>query len=112
VVAALVEGNSINAVVRLTGVAKHTVLNLLRELGCASADYHHKHVRNLRVRRLQCDETRAFVGAKKKNEPKTIYAIYWADAASSRETSTRGTLAVIRVPLPGAETIANWPWAR
>ena len=51
----------------MTGVAKHTVLNLLRDLGCASAEYHHRNVRSLRVRRLQCDEIWAFVGAKKKN---------------------------------------------
>lgn len=67
VVAALVEGNSINATVRMTGVAKHTVLNLLRDLGCAVAAYHHKHVRNLKVRRLQCDEIWSFVYAKQKN---------------------------------------------
>ena len=59
VVSALVEGNSINAIVRMTGVAKHTVLNLLRDLGCASAEYHHRNVRNLRVRRLQCGAARA-----------------------------------------------------
>jgi len=35
VVLALVEGNSINAILRITGVAKHAVLNLLRNLGCA-----------------------------------------------------------------------------
>jgi hypothetical protein len=34
VIAALVEGTSINATCRMTGVAKHTVLNLLRDLGC------------------------------------------------------------------------------
>jgi hypothetical protein len=39
-----------------TGVAKHTVLNLLRDLGCAAAKYHHLHVRGLRLRNLQCDE--------------------------------------------------------
>jgi IS1 family transposase len=66
VVSALVEGNSINAIVRMTGVARHTVLNLLRDLGCAWAEYHHRNVRGLRVRRLQCDEIWAFVGAKKK----------------------------------------------
>jgi hypothetical protein len=33
VVSALVEGVSINATCRMTGVAKHTVLNLLRDLG-------------------------------------------------------------------------------
>jgi hypothetical protein len=56
VVAALVEGVSINATCRLTGVAKHTVLKLLKDIGCACATYHDAHVRNLRVRRIQCDE--------------------------------------------------------
>src|SRR5438270_9195876 len=67
VVAALVEGNSINATCRMTGVAKHTVLKLLGDLGCAAASYHDDHVRNLRVRRVQCDEIWAFVYAKQKN---------------------------------------------
>jgi len=44
VVAALVEGNSINATCRMTGVAKHTVLKLLKDLGCACAAYHDEHV--------------------------------------------------------------------
>jgi hypothetical protein len=56
VTAALVEGTPINATCRMAGVAKHTVLNLLRDMGCAAAAYHHHHVRGLRVRRLQCDE--------------------------------------------------------
>jgi len=67
VVAALVEGTSINATCRMTGVAKHTVLKLLKDLGCAAASYHDDHVRNLRVRRVQCDEIWAFVYAKQKN---------------------------------------------
>jgi IS1 family transposase len=67
VIAALVEGVSINATCRLTGVAKHTVLNLLRDLGCAAAEYHNRVVRNLKVRRVQCDEIWAFVYAKQKN---------------------------------------------
>ena len=53
VLSALVEGVSINATCRMTGAAKHTVLNLLRDLGCAAAEYHHRNVRGLRVRRLQ-----------------------------------------------------------
>ena len=67
VVAALVEGTSINAASRITGVAKHTILNLLRDLGCACAHYHHEHVRNLRVRHVQCDEIWSFVYSKQKN---------------------------------------------
>jgi IS1 family transposase len=67
VIAALVEGSSINSIVRMTGVAKHTILKLLEDMGCACASYHHFNVRGLRVRRLQCDEIWAFVGAKQKN---------------------------------------------
>jgi len=79
VVSALVEGNSIDSIVRMTGTAKHTVLNLLRDLGCACAEYHHRNVRNLRVRRLQCDEIWSFVGAKKKNVTPDKAADGWGD---------------------------------
>lgn len=67
VVRCLCEGNSIRSTVRITGVAKNTVVKLLCEMGCACADYHHRNVRNVVVRRLQCDEIWSFVGAKKKN---------------------------------------------
>jgi IS1 family transposase len=67
VIAALVEGVSINAITRMTGVAKHTILNLLKDLGCACAEYHNAAVRNLKVRRVQCDEIWSFVYAKQKN---------------------------------------------
>jgi IS1 family transposase len=67
VIAALVEGVSINATSRMTGVAKHTILRLLRNIGCACAAFHNAHVRNLRVRRVQADEIWAFVYGKDKN---------------------------------------------
>jgi IS1 family transposase len=67
VVAALVEGVSINATCRMTGVAKHTVLKLLKDMGCACAAFHNAHVRSLRVRRIQADEIWAFVYGKDKN---------------------------------------------
>ena len=51
----------------ITGVAKHTVLRLLKDIGCACAEYHEKNVRNLVVRRVQCDEIWSFVYAKQKN---------------------------------------------
>src|ERR1700675_2667995 len=79
VIAALVEGTSINATCRMTGVAKHTVLNLLRDLGCAAAAYHHYNVRGLRVRQLQCDEIWSFVGAKRKNVSPEKRAEGWGD---------------------------------
>lgn len=67
VVRCLCEGNSIQSTVRITGVAKNTVVKLLCDMGCACTDYHYRSVRNLTVRRLQCDEIWSFVDAKKKN---------------------------------------------
>jgi IS1 family transposase len=67
VIAALIEGNSINATCRMLGVGKHTVLRLLEDAGCACAAFHDSNVRNIRVRRIQCDEIWAFVYAKQKN---------------------------------------------
>lgn len=56
VIAALVEGNSISSTVRMTGVSKVTILKLLAVLGPACADYQDRVFRNLKCRRIQCDE--------------------------------------------------------
>jgi len=63
----------------MTGAAKNTVINLLANMGCACADYHHRHVRDLKVRRLQCDEIWSFVGAKKKNVTPEQEKAGWGD---------------------------------
>ena len=63
----LIEGNSVRAITRMTGVSINTVTKLLVNVATASMEYHDKHIRNLRVRRLQCDEIWCFVGAKNKN---------------------------------------------
>lgn len=80
VVAALVEGVSINATSRMTGVSKGAVLKLLADLGQACAEYHDEHVRGVRVRRLQADEIWSFVGAKKKNANADQKQAGWGDA--------------------------------
>jgi IS1 family transposase len=67
VVKCLCEGVSIRGTVRLTGVAKNTVVNLLRDMGNVCAEFHDRTVRGVRVRRLQCDEIWSFIGAKAKN---------------------------------------------
>lgn len=79
VVAALVEGSSINAISRMTGLAKHTILKLLEDMGCVCAMYHHRQVRGLRARRIQADEIWAFVGAKHKNATPEQKAAGWGD---------------------------------
>jgi IS1 family transposase len=67
VVNALVEGNSIRATVRMTGVSKNTIAKLLVELGAACSEYMNRTLVNLPCKRVQCDEIWSFVGAKQKN---------------------------------------------
>jgi hypothetical protein len=67
VVAALVEGNSLRAITRMTGVHRTTVTNLLRDLGRACSEYQDKAFRNLPCKRIQCDEIWTYVLAKEKN---------------------------------------------
>jgi IS1 family transposase len=69
VVRSLVEGTSVRSTVRLTGVAKGTILKLLAEVGGACARYQDRVMRDLRCRRLQLDEIWCFVYAKDKNMP-------------------------------------------
>lgn len=71
VVAALVEGSSINSIVRMTGVSKVTILKLLKDFGCACAAYHNEHVRGLKPVSVQCDEVWSFNFCKAKNVAKT-----------------------------------------
>ena len=67
VVAALVEGSSINSTVRMTGVSKPTILKLLADLGKSCAKYQDEKLRNLSCKRVQADEIWSFCFAKDKN---------------------------------------------
>lgn len=67
VVAALVEGASVNSVVRMTGVTKQTILRLIEDLGTACAKYQDEKLRNLSCKRIQADEVWSFCHAKDKN---------------------------------------------
>jgi len=72
VVKALVEGNSIRATVRMTGVAKNTIAKLLVELGAACAAYQDEALRGLTCQRIECDEIWSFCYAKAKNVPEPL----------------------------------------
>lgn len=69
VVRCLVEGNSIRSTVRITGVAKNTVIKLLVDLGGACERFQDGILNNLSCERVQCDEIWSFVGCKEKNVP-------------------------------------------
>ncbi|MBW8876749.1 MAG: DDE-type integrase/transposase/recombinase [Acidobacteria bacterium] len=69
VISALVEGNSIRATVRMTGVSKNTIAKLLVELAGVCQTYADENLRNLPCKRLQVDEIWAFCYSKAKNVP-------------------------------------------
>src|ERR1700760_3460678 len=63
----MVEGNSIRAIVRMTGASKNTIVKLLEDAGEAFSAYQDQAFRNLTCRRLQLDEIWAFCYAKQRN---------------------------------------------
>jgi IS1 family transposase len=79
VVKCLCEGMSIRGTVRLTGVAKNTIVNLLAEMGDVCAKLHDRKMRGLKAKRIQCDEIWSFVGAKKRNASPEQKAEGWGD---------------------------------
>ena len=69
IIRALVEGNSLRSVTRMTGHSINTVSKLLVDLGAAATLYQDKVLRNLPSTRIECDEIWAFCYARPKNVP-------------------------------------------
>jgi IS1 family transposase len=69
IVAAMVEGNSLRSVSRMTGNSLVTILKLLADFGSVCAEYHNALVRRVKAKRVQCDEIWNFCYAKAKNVP-------------------------------------------
>jgi IS1 family transposase len=67
VISCLIEGCSIRSTVRMTGIAKKTVMRLLAEVGAFCEAFQDAAFRNLSSRRIQVDEMWSFVYAKDKN---------------------------------------------
>src|ERR1700680_4587426 len=76
VLTVLVEGMGINAASRITGVSKSAILKLLSDVGEACAAYQDRVMRNLKCKRLQCDEIWAFCGMKQKNVPASLKGVF------------------------------------
>lgn len=74
VINCLIEGCSIRATVRMTGVAKRTVMRLLVEVGQVCSDYQDRVFRDLSCRRLQLDEVWSWIYCKDKNRTAKIAA--------------------------------------
>lgn len=75
----LMEGVSIRATVRLTGVAKGTILNLLETIGRRAVIYWRTKMQNLPATDVQVDEIWDFIGCKEKKRQKKHYGEEWGD---------------------------------
>jgi IS1 family transposase len=69
VIGCLTEGMSIRATVRVTGVAKNTIVKLLADLGDACSDYQDGAFQNLATTRIEADEIWGYCYSKQKNVP-------------------------------------------
>jgi IS1 family transposase len=67
VISALVEGNSIRSVSRMTDVDRNTISSLLLRTGDRCADLMDGSMRNLRCGFIQCDEIWTYVGKKQRH---------------------------------------------
>src|SRR5260370_12075264 len=65
----LAEGSSLRSASRLADVSINTVTKLLLDVGAACERYQDQVLRNLKCKRIQCDEIWAFVYAKAKTLP-------------------------------------------
>jgi IS1 family transposase len=63
----LVEGSTMRSISRVADVSINTVPALLRQAGEACEAFHDQTVRNVKAKRVQCDEIWSFVYAKAKN---------------------------------------------
>jgi hypothetical protein len=78
VISGLVEGNSIRAISRMTGVHKNTIMDLLVSVGDKCQNIMDKTMRKLNCQIIQADEIWAYVGKKQGN-------ITWAERIEHSE---------------------------
>jgi IS1 family transposase len=76
VISALVEGMSIRSVSRMTDVSRNTILKLLEDIGNACAIYQDKVFRNLKCKRIECDEIWSFVYAKERHLTPELQGVF------------------------------------
>lgn len=67
IIALLCEGSSMRSISRVADVSINTVTKLLIDAGTVCAAYHDQYVRNLKSKRVQCDEIWSFCYSKEKN---------------------------------------------
>jgi hypothetical protein len=94
VVRALIEGNSLRATARLTGVARNTVADLLRDVGAHCKNHHDRFVTGLAPKRVQMDEIWSFAARRRR----TFRAMTRAPAQAMSERGSHS------IPIPSSSS--------
>ena len=97
----LAEGMSLRATSRLADASINTVTKLFVDVGAACEEYQDRTLRNLKCRRVQCDEIWSFIYAKQKNVPESMAGAFgvgdvWTWVAIDAETKLVPSWAVGR----------------
>src|SRR3954471_18708035 len=79
VIAALVEGNSIRSVERMTGTHRDTIMRLGVRIGQGCARLHDRTMHSLHVARIEMDETWSYVGKKQRKARDTAERMVTGD---------------------------------
>jgi IS1 family transposase len=101
IIGLLAEGSSLRVASRLADVSINTVTKLLVDVGAACEQYQDRTLRNLKCKRIQCDEIWSFVYAKAKNLPGALrgawgYGDVWTWTAIDADTKLVPSWAVGR----------------
>lgn len=79
----LVEGNSMRATSRIADVSINTVTKLLVDTGTACLAFQDEAIRNIKSKRVQCDEIWSFCHSKEKNVAERAHPSLGASLAST-----------------------------
>ncbi len=87
----LVDGASVRATERITGVHRDTALRLMGRVAKGCAKIHEERVRNLPCKRIQCDEIWAYVGKKERQmvegvDSPSLKGDFWTFVAVDADT--------------------------
>lgn len=111
IIGALVEGNSIRSIERMTDTHRDTVMRLLVEAGDGCAKLLDERMRDLTCRRLQCDEIWSFVGKKQKQirpgDDQSQLGDQWTFVAVDAETKLVPSFRIGKRDLPTATAFMN-----
>ncbi len=106
IVSALVEGNSIRSIERMTDTHRDTVMRLMVDVGTGCKALLDKEMTELTCRRIQVDEIWAFVGKKQKqvtkDDDRKLVGDQWTFVAIDPETKLIPTHLVGKRDLPTA----------